>query len=110
MLGRVFWILVGVLLVILGLGLYAPEQFARIVPTRYLDLGDAPLGPFTPYKPALAMLVLLFGLVVIVAALQRRSGASARRRSRPAVLLGTADAEPTGEILADAQQVGAVQT
>ncbi len=102
MLGRVFWLLVGALIVIVGAGLYAPEQIARVIPVRYLDFGQAPLGPFSPYRPAVAMLAMAFGLTVIVAALRRRSGAPAMRRTRPVMLLGSDDAGPAAETLAEA--------
>lgn len=95
MLGRLIGLLAGLVVAALGYGLYDPAGFAGVIPNRYLDLAHVPLGPFAQYKAFIGLLVLMFGLAMGLAALQRRTTRS-RPRPKPALKLEPESGEASG--------------
>jgi len=78
MLGRFVGVVVGLALIGLGYGLWKPAAYAQ-----YVDLANVDLGPFAPYRTIVAGMIAVVGLVIAIAAAQRR-----RRQSfRPATTM-----------------------
>ncbi len=78
MIGRFIGVVIGLALIALGYGLWKPETFAK-----YVDLAHIDLGPFAAYRTIVCGVIAVLGLVIALAALQRR-----RRQSfRPATTM-----------------------
>ncbi len=90
MIGRIVGALIGAAIAVTGYGMLKPALFAR-----YVDFGRLSLGPFAEYKVVVCWLIVAFGLMVVLASLQRPTRKAARRRPKPTVF---APAEP---VLAD---------
>ena len=88
MIGRLLGLIVGLAIAAVGYGLWKPVEFAKYVPTKYLDLAHAPLGPYEQYKGIVAGLTVFLGVVVALASLQRE-GRSKKYRPAPTLLMGS---------------------
>ncbi len=78
MFGRFVGLVIGLVVMALGYGLWKPETFAR-----YVDLAHVDLGPFATYRTIVCGVIAAVGLVIALAALQRP-----RRQSfRPATTM-----------------------
>jgi hypothetical protein len=78
MLGRIVGFVAGAAIATAGYGMLRPAVFAK-----YLDFSKLSLGPFAEYKAIVCWLIVAFGAVVAVAALQRPTGGRRRRPSPP---------------------------
>jgi hypothetical protein len=77
MIGRLLGLVVGVLILAFGFGLWKPEVAAKY--EHFLDFAKVHLAIFDPYRTIIAFLVMGFGLVVGIAAVQREP---ARKKTR----------------------------
>ena len=90
MIGRIVGFVAGAAIAVTGFGMLKPAPFAR-----YVDFSKIPLGPFGDHKTVVCWMIVAFGVVVALAALQRSSGAAAKRKRSPApVVFAPADDEP----------------
>ncbi len=90
MIGRIVGFVAGAAIAVTGFGMLKPAPFAR-----YVDFSKIPLGPFGDHKTVVCWMIVAFGVVVAVAALQRSSGEARRRKRSPApVVFAPADDEP----------------
>ena len=80
MIGRVAGVIIGLALAGLGYGLLNPAPFAHVV-----DLAHVKLGDFDPYRSLVAIMIIIVGGAVAVAALQRPAQRR-RKRTAPTVL------------------------
>ncbi len=90
MIGRIVGFVAGAAIAAAGFGMLKPALFAK-----YGDFSKIPLGPFADHKTVVCWMIVAFGVVVAIAALQRSSGAAARRKRPPApVVFAPAEDEP----------------
>ena len=83
MFGRIVGTVVGLVIAAFGYGLWKPAIFADVV-----DLGRIGIGPFAPHRTLVCGLIIVIGLAVAGAALQRQK----RRAYRaPTTLFSGAD-------------------
>ncbi len=86
MIGRLIGLIVGLAIAAFGYGLWKPVEFAKYVPTKYVNPATFPLGPFAEYKLIVIILTIALGIVVALASLQRQGRS---KSSKPAVTLFT---------------------
>ena len=86
--GRIVGVIVGAAIAVTGYGMLKPAPFAK-----YFDFTKLSLGPFVEYKTLVCWLIVAFGVVVALAALQRPSGGSRKKRAAP-VIFAPAEPEP----------------
>ena len=79
MIGRLFGLIVGAAVFVLGFGMWKPAMFSK-----YVDFSHVPLGPFAMYKMIVYGMIMGLGVVIALAALQRK-GAS--KSTRPAAVM-----------------------
>ena len=79
MIGRLFGLIVGAAVFVLGFGMWKPAIFSK-----YVDFAHVPLGPFGMYKSIVCGMIMGLGVVIALAALQRK-GAS--KSTRPAAVV-----------------------
>ena len=90
MIGRIVGFVAGAAIAAAGFGMLKPALFAK-----YVDFSKIPFGPFADHKTVVCWMIVAFGVVVAIAALQRSSGAAARRKRPPApVVFAPAEDEP----------------
>jgi hypothetical protein len=82
MFGRLAGLAAGLVILASGFGLWKPAVAARY--EHVVDFARVPLGDFGQYRTIVALLIMVVGVVVGVAALQRETD---RKSSRPKLML-----------------------
>ncbi len=74
MIGRLLGVVVGAAIFALGYGMWKPATFAK-----YYDLSHVPLGPFAAYSTIVYYMIMILGVVVALASIQRKGRQRAQR-------------------------------
>jgi hypothetical protein len=99
MFGRIAGLVVGLLVLASGFGLWKPATAARY--EHFLDFARLPLAGFDQYRTLVAWLIMALGAAICVAAVQRE--ADKPKSARIGVTLLSGDEEPvaTHQVYAD---------
>ena len=101
MIGRIVGVVLGAAIAVTGYGMLKPALLAK-----YYDFSKLSLGPFAEYKTVVCWIIVAFGVAVVLAALQRPSGRSSRKKRAGPVIFAPmeAEAEPTTAELSPAPE------
>ncbi len=89
MFGRLGGLIIGLVVLATGFGLWKPQVAARY--EHVVDFGRLPLADFGQYRALVSILIMAVGLAIALAALQREPS---RKSNRPVVTVLSDDEEP----------------
>lgn len=104
MFGRIGGLLIGLIILATGFGLWKPAVAARY--EHVIDFARLPLADFGAYRAIVAFLIMAVGLVVALASLQRETS---RKSSRPVPILFEGEEEPAHPASGHAEEHATVE-
>ncbi len=89
MIGRIVGFVAGAAIAVTGFGMLKPAIFAK-----YFNFSKLSLGPFSEYHTLVCWMIVVVGLVVALASLQRPAGGSGRKRTSSPAVFDPEESEP----------------